>query len=165
MAFGQICVMAWGQNLKTPLVTDLLPKDKLQNPHDFWVGWTVKIFFCINLIFTFPLVIYPAHRVIENYLYNGWEKSKKRQWMKNFSRAVVVTLVIALTIALGERLDSFLPLIGSLTCTPIAFTFPAMFHYKCTQSKKEKWIDLFIIILSGLILVFCTTLGIIGGNS
>ena len=82
--------------------------------------------------------------------------------MKNCTRSLLVMVVIGVTIGLKEKLDSFLPLVGALTCTPIAFTFPAMFHYKCTENKKEKWIDLGIIILSVIILVFCTTLGIIG---
>jgi len=52
--------------------------------------------------------------------------------------------------------------VGSLTCTPIAFTFPALFHLKaCAETPKQKAIDWAIVILSGVILVFCTSLGFI----
>ena len=78
VVFGMICVVAWGDNLKPPLVTDLLPSDPVTNPHDAWLGWTVRLAFCVNLFFSFPLILYPAHRVIENYLYHDWPKSKKR---------------------------------------------------------------------------------------
>ena len=78
LAFGQICAIAWGNEMNKPLVTDMLPSDPKTNPHDAWFGWTIKVLFCINLIFSFPLILFPAHRVIENYIYNDWPKSPKR---------------------------------------------------------------------------------------
>jgi len=78
IGFGMICIVAWGNLLTLPLITDMLPNDPKLNPHDAWLGWTVRLAFCINLIFSFPLMLYPAHRVIENYLYHDWPKSKKR---------------------------------------------------------------------------------------
>jgi hypothetical protein len=69
--FGQFCVISWGQSLdQSPLITDKLPQNG--------VGWGIIILFSINLIFSFPLVLYPAHVIIENYLYSTWPKSKKR---------------------------------------------------------------------------------------
>ena len=111
------------------LITDDLPKN--------WFGYGIKILFSFNLFFSYPLVLYPAHIVIENIIYDGWEKSKKRQWSKNVSRTVLVGLTIGLTIAIGKKLDKFLSIVGSLTCTPIAFTFPALFHLKaCAETPK-----------------------------
>jgi amino acid permease len=49
---------------------------------------------------------------------------------KNATRTALVALTVVITILLGEKLDQFLSIIGSLFCTPIAFTFPAMFHLK-----------------------------------
>lgn len=76
--FGMYCCIAWGikgglnddvlgiQNL----ITDDLPKN--------WLGYGVKILFSFNLVFSYPLVIYPANIVIENILYDGWPKTKFR---------------------------------------------------------------------------------------
>lgn len=68
--FGLFCVVAWGNELTTPLVTDFIPQGQ--------IAWWIKILFAINLVFSFPLVLFPGHIVIENYLYVDWPKSKKR---------------------------------------------------------------------------------------
>ena len=44
ISFGTFCVFAWGVELETPLVTDMLPHN--------WIGWTIKLLFCVNLIFS-----------------------------------------------------------------------------------------------------------------
>lgn len=78
------CVVAWGscpggpevepcvvgQNGIESLITDDLPKDL--------IGFGIKILFSFNLFFSYPLVLYPAHIVVENILYAGWAKSKRR---------------------------------------------------------------------------------------
>jgi len=130
MIFGQVCAIAWGAGITTPLITDKLPGNPTTEPKSYWLGWTIKILFSLNLIFTFPLVLYPAHRVIENYIFAGWAKSKKRQWFKNLSRTILVGIVTGFTVLMGHTIDSFIPVLGALTCTPIAFMFPAIFHYK-----------------------------------
>ena len=72
----------------------------------------------------------------------------------------MVGVTIGLTLAIGNKLDKFLSIVGSLTCTPIAFTFPALFHLlSCAETTKQKVIDWTIIISSIGILIFCTTLG------
>lgn len=136
------------------MITDDLPKN--------WVGYGVKILFSLNLFFSYPLVLYPAHIVIENIIYDGWPKTKRRQWSKNFTRSLLVLFTVILTILIGDKLDKFLGIVGSLTCTPIAFTFPALFHLKaCAETPKQKCVDWTIIIVSFGILIFCTLLGII----
>jgi len=79
--FGIFCCFAWGtkggMHMKEDdvegiqsLITDDLPKN--------WIGYGIKILFSLNLFFSYPLVLYPAHIVIENILYKGWSKSKFR---------------------------------------------------------------------------------------
>ena len=155
--FGQFCVIGWGHKLTTPLITDQLPNDLLT--------YIVKILFCINLIFSYPLQLYPAHIIIENFLYVGWPKSKKRQWSKNLSRTLLVLFTIVFTMWMGAKVSKFLSILGALTCTPIAFSFPALFHYKAVaKTKREKNIDLAIFSLSMVILFYCTTMGFIQWN-
>ena len=56
---------------------------------------------------------------------------------------------MVLTILIGEKINKFFGLLGSFTCTPIAFTFPAMFHLKaCAKTKFWKWVDWTIIVMS-----------------
>ena len=68
---------------------------------------------------------------------------------------VIFTIIFSLW--MGPMLDQFLSLLGGLACTPIAFTLPTLFHYKlCAETKRQKIIDISIIILSLIIMVFCT---------
>ena len=120
--FGQFCVFAWGSDMKTPLITDQLP--------DGFISYSIKILFCLNLFFSYPLQLYPVNIIVDNILFMGWEKTPTRQFCKNISRSIIVALSIIVTIMLGDKLDKFLSILGALTCTPIAFTFPALFHYK-----------------------------------
>jgi hypothetical protein len=61
--FGYFCVNAWGTEITTPLITDQLPEG--------WVTYLILILFSLNLVFSYPLVIYPAHIIIENIIYAG----------------------------------------------------------------------------------------------
>jgi proton-coupled amino acid transporter len=99
--------------------------------------------------------------IFENYLFAGWEKTKTRQWGKNFNRIFIVGIVTLLTIALGQKLDKFLAVLGSVACTPIAFMFPALFHLKvCAETPKQKAIDFTMFLISLTIFVYCTFEGI-----
>jgi proton-coupled amino acid transporter len=98
--------------------------------------------------------------IIEDYLYKGWPKTPKRMWSKNVTRTLLVAFTVVFTMFLGNKMDKFLSILGGLCCTPIAFTFPALFHLKAVaKTRLEKTVDISIIVLSMCILVFCTTLG------
>jgi proton-coupled amino acid transporter len=74
--FGELCYVVYGDKLKFfPIILDVLPKEPLYN---FAIISTVRVLFCINLIFTYPLVIYPANIIIESYLFGNMPKTKKR---------------------------------------------------------------------------------------
>ena len=86
--------------------------------------------YCINLFITYPLAIHPANMVIEGYMFRGWKKSRKRTWCKNLYRTCLVIFTIVVSLSLRETLDKLMSIVGSLTCTPVAFLLPAIFHYK-----------------------------------
>ncbi len=97
--FGQYCYTVYGNELTTPIVTENLPKG------DIFVN-VVKVLFCFNLIFTYPLVIYPTNMVVESYLFSGMtKKSPLRQWLKNLSRTVIVGITVVMSISLAAKLD------------------------------------------------------------
>ena len=61
-----------------------------------------------------------------------------------------------------SRLNTFLALTGSLTCTPIAFILPALFHYRaCAETQREKLIDATLICFGLIVMVFCTAFAIL----
>ena len=76
-----------------------------------------------------------------------------------------MAFTVVFTMIIGENISKFLGILGALTCTPIAFTFPAMFHLKViAKTKAERWIDWTIIIFSLIVMVFCTTMGFVHWN-
>ena len=157
MTFGYFCVLAWGQEMTTPLITDNLPEGP--------VTYIILFLFSLNLVFSYPLVIYPAHIIIENRIYVGWQKSRKRQMLKNNSRTILVFITCCMTILLGDKLDKFLSILGAVSCTPIAFTFPALFHLKAVaKTPLEKGSDILLIVFSLVILVYCTLQGVLNWN-
>ena len=124
VVFSEYCLFAFGPTtLTNPLITNSLP------PRSFFT-YFVKIAFSLNLVFSYPLVIHPANLVLESYLFAGWPKSRKRQMCKNLTRTILVAGSIVMALLIYDKLTKFLSITGALTCTPIAFTLPAAFHYK-----------------------------------
>jgi amino acid permease len=70
VVFGYFCIQAWGDEMTTPLITDRLP--------DGIITYIILILFSLNLIVSYPLVIYPAHMIIESIVYAGMPKSRYR---------------------------------------------------------------------------------------
>jgi len=120
--------------------------------------YIIKIFYCINLVLTFPLTVYPANLIIESYIFKNTQPSKKRTYLKNLSRTVVSFIGVATCLGVAGDVDKFISLAGTVACTPISFFLPAMFHLKLSGdlTKTQRYIDIGIIVLSILILIFCT---------
>lgn len=96
------------------------------------------------------------------------EKSPKRQWLKNLSRTLLVAFTVLFCLSLGNNLDKFISVLGSLACTPISFTLPCIFHLKLFEgelTKRQVYIDYFIIGFSIFITFFCTGFTIYHWNS
>jgi len=80
--------------------------------------------------------MYPASNVIESYLTKGWEKSKKRMWCKNVSRIIMISVTLIMALFVWTSISYFLELVGALTCAPLAFTLPALFHIKIAKTAS-----------------------------
>ena len=151
--FGFFCVAAFDRDsLSSPLITDALPPDHKPNV----IIWAIKILFILNLITSQPLQLTPIHQLIENYIYAGWPKTKKRQWSKNFTRFLMVCFVCVFTTILDSSINKFLAVNGAISATPVATLLPAVFHLK-TSATTRAWVivDWVIIIVSALIVVLC----------
>ncbi len=70
-----------------------------------------------------------------------------------------------LALLVYDKLDKFLSITGALTCTPIAFTLPALFHYKaCAETTAQKIIDMTIVVGMSLVSAYCTIVAILTFN-
>jgi proton-coupled amino acid transporter len=157
IAFGFLCLFTYGKELELDnIITETVSRDEgLAKIDGFLIA--IKIAFSFNLIFSYPLVIYPANIILEDNIYKGWPKSKKRQWFKNLNRALMVIFTVIVSILMAEQLDKFLALLGALACAPIAFTLPTLMHLKlCNPSPRMILWDKIVIGISLFILVFCS---------
>ena len=90
-----------------------------------------KILFCVNLIITYPLVINISNEIIESYLFNKIRMGSTRRYIYcNISRTIMVAITIFIALVANDKLNNFLSLLGAVACIPVAYTLPALFHYR-----------------------------------
>lgn len=65
--------------------------------------------------------------------------------MQNLIRALLVAFTIVLAILVYPKITLFIEVIAAATCCPLAFTLPALFHYKLMGQNK-----------SNMVIVICT---------
>lgn len=61
--FSELCYFTWGSDLTEPVVTEMLPADNT-------FVQIMKLLFCVNLIFSFPLTIVPTFDTLEAWILN-----------------------------------------------------------------------------------------------
>ena len=85
--------------------------------------------------------------------------------MKNVSRTIIVGSSCVVALLVYDKLDRFLSVTGSLTCTPIAFILPALFHFGgVAETMTEKVLDIIIIAVAVTIMLYCTIYAVIHFN-
>ena len=131
-------------------------------PADSVTAIIIKFLYSLNLVCSYPIVIYPANQAVENWFCSCLKKkrysrlqtdtedemddpaqeesisreNKTLYWMQNFSRVCVTVGAIICGIVLASKIDKFLGLVGALLCAPLALTFPAMLHLKLLAKTR-----------------------------
>lgn len=130
--FGVMGYFAFGSSTKD-IVTSNMEKGLLST--------TVKLGLCINLFFTFPLMLNPAFEVFERRFSNG----NYCVWMR-----WILVLGVTMVALLVPNFADFMSLVGSSTCCALGFILPAFFHYqvfKGDMGRKGAIMDLGLIAL------------------
>ncbi|KAI4327850.1 hypothetical protein L6164_020264 [Bauhinia variegata] len=131
-AFGALGYFAFGEETKDIITTNL---------GQGLVSTLVQLGLCINLFFTFPMMMNPVYEIVErrfcHYRYCLWLR-----WL--------IVLLVSLTALLVPNFADFLSLVGSSVCVVLSFVFPAMFHYLVFKEELG-WS---CIISDGAIVVF-----------
>jgi len=96
----------------------------------------VQVAWVVEVIFTFPLQIFPAATLIES----RWlaPSHSGRKWLKNFIRASL--LLFCMLVALGgySSVNNLVALIGAVGCAPLAVVFPPLFHLRVLQQARSE---------------------------
>ena len=110
-AFGALGYFAFGEETQGIITTNL---------GQGLISTLVQFGLCINLFFTFPLMMNPVYEVIERRFYD----SRYCLWMR-----WLMVLGVSLVAILVPNFADFLSLVGSSVCVILSFVLPAMFHY------------------------------------
>lgn len=147
---GEFCLFVWGSELEgKPLITQNLPEGPLV--------WTIKGVFCINVILSISLTCYPANTICENYFYGRMKPGPLKTWVINFQRTAFIALAVTFCILLGDSLDKFNSLVGTIAAAPVAFMIPCILHLRlCNPSEWVKILDIIVVIFSIIVLVVCS---------
>ncbi|KAJ7944044.1 Amino acid transporter like [Quillaja saponaria] len=136
--FGALGYFAFGEETKDIITTNL---------GQGLISILVQLGLCINLFFTFPLMMNPVIEVVER---RFWD-SRYCLWLR-----WVVVLVASLVALSVPNFADFLSLVGSSVCVILGFVLPAMFHlmvFKEELSWKGMGLDGTIVILGFVIAV------------
>ena len=109
----------------------------------------VQIGLCINLFFTFPLMMNPVYEVVERRFCD----SKYCLWLR-----WLLVLVVSLVALLIPNFADFLSLVGSSICVILSFVFPALFHFLVFKDELG-WRCL---VWDGAIVVFGIVIAVTG---
>ena len=115
--------------------------------------------YTVNLFFSYPMQMTPAVNLIEGFIFDkNSAPTTKRYWQQNAVRACCVIFTIVLALAIYEYISVFIEVVSASTCSPLAFTLPALFHYKLKGGNKA---HLMIAILTTLLTVYMVITSII----
>lgn len=118
--FGAFGYFAFGDDTKD-IITANMGKGLLSS--------VVQLGLCVNLFFTFPLMMNPVYEVFERRFWNG----RYCLWMR-----WMLVLVVSLVALFVPNFADFLSLVGSSTCCVLGFVLPALFHY-LTFKEEMSW--------------------------
>lgn len=140
-AFGVLGYFAFGNDTQDIITANLGPG---------LISLLVQLGLCINLFFTFPLMMNPVYEIVERRFWGG----RYCLWLRWVS--VLVVTVVALMV---PNFADFLSLVGSSVCCGLGFVLPALFHllvFREEMSWKGWSIDAGIVAL-GLVLAVSGT--------
>jgi len=133
MCFSFSCVWVFGD--ATQSVVTLSFSDPEAPPSLGGLGpvEVTQVAWCLCVFFTFPLMIFPAAKIIEKHWFKDRQSGQK--WCKNAIRAGMVAICMGVSIGGYSSVDNLVALVGALGCVPLSIIFPALFHWKLTTAE------------------------------
>ncbi|KAG9144778.1 hypothetical protein Leryth_017255 [Lithospermum erythrorhizon] len=131
-AFGLLGYLAFGENTKD-IITSNMGEGSLST--------AVQLGLCINLFFTFPLMMNPVYDVLERRVFDG----SYCLWIR-----WLVVFVISLIALYVPGFTDFISLVGCSACCVLGLVFPALFHYivfKDEMSPTRAMMDIAVIVV------------------
>lgn len=148
-AFAMVTYKYFG-NQKEPIIIN-----NINNPSDFIK--IVKLLFCVNLMFSYPLSIFPTNTTIEAYTLSKLKDGPVKYWLANLSRLCVCLAACFTSIMFQLLIDEFLGFTGAILGIPIILIIPLVCHYiLVAKSRFEKGLDVVLIVFSAIVAILCS---------
>ncbi|KAG1455808.1 hypothetical protein G6F56_006979 [Rhizopus delemar] len=147
---GAVGYVAYGDVVQASVVTNIGTSP---------LATTVRVLYSCAMILSAPFMLYPALVIFEKMLVGSrsGQKNLGVKWIKNGVRALVPLICASVSFGVGaDNLDKFVSLVGSIACVPLCFTFPGLFHYRITDNKYLKIVDILLVIWGVAIMVYTT---------
>ncbi|KAF9361332.1 neutral amino acid transporter [Mortierella sp. AD094] len=148
-SLGALSYAAFGSKTETVVLLNLPQKSHLVQ--------SVQGLYSIAIMLSIPLQLFPAIRIMENGIFTRSGKYNMLvKWQKNFFRILALFGCAAIAIWAGEDLDKFVSIVGSVACIPLAYIFPAMFHYKTHPNKRTRVFDVLLFLFGCITMIYTT---------
>ncbi|CEP63902.1 Avt4p LALA0_S09e05050g [Lachancea lanzarotensis] len=165
--------LSYGKDIQTVILLNL--------PQDSILVNLIQFFYCLAIMLSTPLQLFPAFAIVESkvfpkftkiyvrnndrtnvqYKQNSGKLDWRVKWLKNSVRSIIVAATIMAAYCGADNLDQFVSIVGSFACIPLVYIYPPLLHLrscskpKCQNAKRfwQKWPVLldYTLIVFGLV--------------
>jgi proton-coupled amino acid transporter len=146
---GILGYLAFGNQVSTIIFQDM--------PTENIFARIVQTLYALGIYSCLALTLFIPVRLIESWIFSTHARAGRLnyriKWLKNLFRAALVVFLSYVAIRGSHHLDAFISLIGSLTCIPLSFVFPALFSLRIQAAQgwsSKWWVKDFAILLFGV---------------
>jgi len=181
ISIGSIAYMSFGSDVNTVILLNFPQNNKV---------FSVQLLYAIAIMLSTPLQLFPAIKIIENFVFKkrkhsdsiesktnrntvqtdsenvfSGKNNTRIKWSKNLLRLLIVVGASIISYAGSSDLDKFVALIGSFTCIPLIYVYPPLLHIKGnlelgTLSKTNMITDMAICALGATLMLYTGFQGI-----
>ena len=140
-SFGVLGYFAFGEDTRDIITT---------NMGSGLLSTFVQLGLCVNLFFSFPLMMNPVYEVVERRVCEG----RYTLWLR-----WLMVLVLTFIALLVPNFADFLSLVGSSVCVVLGFVLPALFHWMAHKEDMgwKGWLwDALVVVIGFVIALFGT---------
>ncbi|PPJ52855.1 hypothetical protein CBER1_11259 [Cercospora berteroae] len=151
---GALCYATFGEETKIQIISNYPQDSRLVN--------TVQFIYSMAVLVGEPVQLFPAVRIIEQWLFGdkaSGKKSKGVKWWKNLLRTCMMLFCGLVAILGAGDLDKFVSLIGAFACVPLVYIYPPLLHLRgMAEKRSEKVFDIALITLGVFAFTFTTVM-------
>ncbi|KAK4623856.1 Vacuolar amino acid transporter 3 [Fulvia fulva] len=160
---GALCYATFGEETKIQVISNFPQDSKFVN--------AVQFLYSMAVLVGEPVQLFPAVRIIEQFLFGdraSGKKSSSVKWKKNGLRTGAMVLCTVIAILGASDLDKFVSLIGAFACVPLVYIYPPTLHLRgIAETRWEKAYDIMLITIGVVAMAYTTVMTLkqwIGGE-